>query len=340
VAEAARPAVARWPLTGVLPLLLGACVAAGQPEAGAARLPLTEESARCMLAPEDAAWLSSALARWQQAERDWLELPPALLPTIETADGVCTYRLPQGDFSRLQAEPHAGTLHLAGRDLPLGPVSFADGPDRFVMTLPSLWRAAGVDSEAGLERLMTGVLLHEIMHTRQASIAAQAIGAMEQASGLGDELTDDSVQAAFAGDPAYVAAYQAERDLLFAAAAEPDDDSARDMARRALAMMRDRRARWFTGDKAWMSEADDVFLTMEGAGQWLVWRDMSAADGAGLAPAAALAATRRGGRWWTQDEGLALMLALERLLPGWQRHAFREPDWRAANLLARATAGE
>jgi hypothetical protein len=291
------------------------------------------------MGPVDAAWLAAALSRWREAEREWLHLAPAPLPTIEAADATCTYRLPRGDFAQIEGAAHGGTPVLAGQQVPLGPISFADGPDRFVMSLPSLWRAAGVTSEAGLERLMTGVLLHEIMHTRQADIGAAAIGAMEGASGLGDELSDDSVQSAFADNPEYVAAYQAERDLLFAAAAAGTDADARDFARQALGLLRDRRARWFTGDKVWMIDADDVFLTMEGAGQWLVWRDMGARDGGNLPPAAALAATRRGGRQWTQDEGLALMLVLDRLLPDWQRRAFREPDWRAASLLA-AAVGE
>lgn len=318
-------------------LALASLVLAGCATTGSE--PVVAATSECTMDPADAAWLAGALGRWQEAEGTWLHLAPAPLPTIETADAACTYVLPRGNFALIQGQAHGGMPVLAGQAVPPGPVSFANGPDRFVMTLPSLWRAAGVTSEAGLERLMTGVLLHEIMHTRQAGIAASAIGAMERASGLGDGLSDDSVQHAFADNADYVAAWQAERDLLFAAAAAPDDRQARDLAGQALAMLRDRRARWFTGDKAWMSDADDVFLTMEGAGQWLAWREMAASDGGNLPPAAALAATRRGGRQWTQDEGLALMLVLDRLLPDWQQRAFREPDWRAANLLELAVRG-
>jgi hypothetical protein len=45
---------------------------------------------------------------------------------------------------------------------------------------------------------------------------------------------------------------------------------------------------------------------------------------------------RRGGRQWSQDQGLALLLVVDRLLPGWQQRAFRDPDWRAERLLAAA----
>lgn len=323
----------RGRLAGVTLVTLASLLLAG------CATPVREVAGACVMDPADAAWLAASLARWRTAEQGWLHLAPAPLPTIETADARCTYRLPQGEFAEMESAPHGGMPMLAGQQVPPGPISFADGPDRFVMTLPSLWRAAGVTSEAGLERLMTGVLLHEIMHTRQADIAATAINAMEGASGLGDELSDDSVQAAFADNAEYRAAYQAERDLLFAAASASGEGEARNLARQALNLMRTRRARWFTGDRAWMNDADDVFLTMEGAGQWLVWRDMGAADGGNLPPAAALAATRRGGRQWTQDQGLGLMLVLDRLLPDWQARAFREPDWRAASLLA-AAVGE
>ena len=59
-------------------------------------------------------------------------------------------------------------------------------------------------------------------------------------------------------------------------------------------------------------------------------------EGGGLTPADALRGVRRNGRWWSQDEGLALMLVVDRLLPGWQQRAFRDPDWRAERLLTAA----
>ena len=84
----------------------------------------------------------------------------------------------------------------------MGPVSFAFDRDRFVMTLPSVWRAAGVTSELGLEKLMDGVLLHEIMHTRQSELATALIDPIAAAHGLEDTLSDDLLQQLREGDPA------------------------------------------------------------------------------------------------------------------------------------------
>lgn len=229
-----------------------------------------------------------------------------------------------------------------GKELPLGPISFATGDvdGYFVMSLPSVWRAAGVKSGLGVEGLMDGVLLHEIMHTRQAELAGPLLDALARANGVSeDELTDDIVQNRFGKDPAYRAAYERERDLLFSAAAAADDREARRIAREALSALRERRARFFSGGKAFYSDFDDIFLTMEGMGQWLAYRHYLSPRGGSIDPATALREVRRDGSQWTQDEGLALILVVDRLLPGWQTRAFREPEWRAEAMLA-AVVGE
>ena len=278
----------------------------------------------CTMAAADRAWLEGALDIWRKAEPDALKLAPQPLPTVAAVDGHCTYLLPQGRFDGATSRRHGGTAIMPdGAEAPLGPISFASGEGGyFAMSVPSVWRAAGVDSEFGLERTMNGVLLHEMMHVRQSDLATRTLAGSVSAAGVSDdELTDDIVQ---------------ERDTLFAAAAAPDDAQARELAERALGLMRARRARWFTGDKAGFTTMDDVFLTMERMGQWLIYRYFLSEGGGGLSPADAERAVRRGGRWWSQDQGLGLLLVVDRLLPGWQQRAFRDPDWRAERLLAAA----
>ncbi len=296
----------------------------------------------CAMEAADREWLAEALDTWQRVEREYLRLEPRPLPTVFAVDGACTHRLPEGAVAAASGLPHEGQPRFPdGGEAPLGPISFASGEGGyFAMSLPSVWREAGVGSPLGLETLMTGVLLHEMMHIRQTDLATEALGGAAERAGVSDEeLTDDIVQHRFESDPDYVAAYTAERDALFAAAAAESDHEARRLAAQALRLMRERRARWFTGDKAAFTDLDDVFLTMEGMGQWLIYRYFVSAEGPAQPPEVALPAVRRGGRWWSQDEGLALMLVVDRLLPGWQARAFRDPDWRAAALLA-AAVGE
>lgn len=299
-------------------------------------------AAACAMAPADRGWIDHAIAIRAVAERRLLKLPATPPPTIIAIDARCTWsRTARG----WRGTPHGPTITLpAGVPQPLGPISFAapyPGSTRgfFAMGLPSVWRAAGVSSDLGLEKLMDGVLLHESMHARQFYFVNPTMKALEARWHLSPDIGDDSVQDAFKGDPAYVAAYEAERDTLFAAAAAPDDAAARRLAGEALALMRTRRARFFSGPAAKWLPLDDLFVQMEGIGQWLAYAWYTAPFGARLPRETALPAVRRGGRYWTQDEGLALMLVVDRLVPGWQRLAFAPRDPLLAEALLARAAG-
>lgn len=293
----------------------------------------------------DARWIAGALAHWPLVLRDLLHLPRAPLPTIITFDARCAFvTVSRSDGAVVwRGAPHAGTVTLPdGKRIPARVTSFAaplGDAAYFVISLPSVWRAEGVRSGLGLERLMDGVLLHELMHTRQFYFANPALADVTRRYALPDDsVTDDAVQARFQRNAAYTADYVAERDLLFAAAAAPDTSTARQLARQALAQLRARRHRWFFGDAARWAPLDEIFLTMEGLGQWTAYTWYVSEDGPRLAPTLALREVRRGGRYWTQDEGLALFLVVDRLLPGWQRLAFAPQAQTAEGLLARALA--
>lgn len=299
--------------------------------------------APCAMASADRSWIEASIAHWRVAERHLLKLAPQPLPTIVVADARCTYTArAMGGGWRWPGMPHGGTMRFAnGVTQPVGPISFA-APDPtqptggfFAMSLPSVWRTAGVTSGLGLERLMDGVMLHESMHARQFYFVNPTMAAFAKRYGSDIEASDDAVQARFKADPAYVAAYEAERDALFRAAAAPTDAEARALAGEALRLMRARRTRFTGADARWL-QLDDLFLQMEGVGQWLAYAWYVSPRGAGLAPATVLPEVRRGGRFWTQDEGLALFLVVDRLSPGWQRDAFAARPLLAEALLAKA----
>ncbi|QKG71023.1 hypothetical protein [Erythrobacter mangrovi] len=301
----------------------------------------SERSASCAIADGDRLWLVGALDNWRASARADLHIDPHPLPDVVTLDAHCTYLLKTGRTDRMTSREHGGQPVLPdGKPVPLGPVSFATGAKDgyFVMSLPTVWHAAGVKSGLGVEGLMDGVLLHEIMHTRQAELAGPQLDTLARANGIGeDDLTDNIVQERFGEDPTYRAAYERERDLLFAAAGAASDAQARSLAREALAALRARRARFFADENAFYEAFDDIFLTMEGMGQWLAYRHYVSPRGGAIDPTTALREVRRDGSQWTQDEGLALILVVDRLLPDWQARAFRDPDWRAEALLAAAT---
>ncbi|CAN5306045.1 hypothetical protein BH11PSE2_BH11PSE2_08470 [soil metagenome] len=317
----------------ILTLGLAAPPPASRPPAGAPA---------CAMAAADSAWIAQALAAWEVVRRDSLKLAPAPRPTIVVFDAACRYLAAPGERLVWQAAPHTGQVTLPdGKIIPAMVTSFAaqaDGgkPGFFVMALPSVWRTEKVTSELGLETMMEAVLIHEITHTRQFYFATPLIARLSKRYGFGDDLTDDSLQDHFKANSAYVKAYQGERDLLFAAATEPDLGKARVIAAQALTLIRDRRATWFVGPESRWAELDDLFMTMEGLGQWAGYSWLTARQGRNLDPAVALNAFRRGGRQWTQDEGLALFLVIDKLAPDWQARAFSPKPELGYALLERA----
>ena len=295
---------------------------------------------------EDATWLNNALAAWQHISRKRLLLQPAPLPLILTFDAQCAFtaRRVDGKLS-WAAVRHSGTIKLPdGKEIPADIASFAAPFDAnsgakgfFVMALPSIWAAKNIQSGLGVSGLTTGVLLHEIMHSWQFDYINPTIAELKARYRLDDSISDNSLQESFEKVPAYVADYEAERDLLFAAAAAQSKDEARAFAAQALRQMRARHLQWFEGSNAKWKSLDDLFLTLEGAGQWAFYAWASDRQGLHLDRATALREVRRGGRYWSQDEGLALFLTIDRLVPGWQKMVFSKKSITAESLLTLAS---
>jgi hypothetical protein len=291
----------------------------------------------CEMGAADRAWLAGALEAWPVTRAEVLALSPAPMPEVTVYDTRCAYVSRDGETANLVATPHqAAGIVIGGRTLPAGPYAAADADNRFTMSLPSVWRHAGVESNVGLERFVTGVFLHEVMHTTQSRLLAHArdrIG--PNADGLG-ALSDDTIQEVFAKDEGYIALYRFELELLYRAAHAPSDDEARRLAREALAAMDQRRARFFTGRRAYLARLDDTFLTMEGLGQMVMYRYLMAQPGARENPALVLGEVRNNGAYWSQDAGFGLMRVVERLVPDWQARVFDPDRWQARKLLAAA----
>jgi hypothetical protein len=285
-------------------------------------------------------WMAAAPAAWRLVERDGFDLAPS----AETVgyvlyDAACSYVSVDGRTWRYST--HGGRPVWQDGVLPLGPASFAapkpDGQAAMIMSLPSLWRAGGVTADIGLEKLMYAVFCHEMAHTRQFAAWNPRIEALAEAGGFGDDLDDDVVQGRFESDAAYTAAFRAEVAMLYAAL-DGDAAQAKAQAREALAMIEARRARWLTGADAKYAGLEDVFLTLEGVGQLAGYLWLAHPQGGALGEAAALPAMRRGGRQWSQEEGLAVMLVVRRLLPDWRERLFNAQPQMALEMLRAAAS--
>lgn len=301
-------------------------------------------SQNCVLSASDRAWIDRSYRAWEFVRIERLHVAEAERPIIVFFDARCRYEARPGGPMVWTGETHSGTIRVPnGTTVPAGVTSFAGGDEArglvyFVMALPSVWSAANIRSPLGEDVLPQMVFLHEYMHTRQALFMGRLFEDWAARFNLPEGTSDDSIQERFANTPAYVADFERERDLLYAAANAPDLAQARAHARAALAAMRARQARWFTGRDAQWKPLDDAFLTMEGTGQWSIYAWLSDPRGMGLSPEAAQAQVRRGGgtRWWSQAEGFALLLTVDRLLPDWQSRVFSDTPLFGADLLAAA----
>jgi len=303
--------------------------------------------AACALPAADSAWTASALDGWKRASSRGLQAPAIRFPTLVLFDSLCSYTLlpsaqtehdatfiGSGQRFALRSAPHSGTVRLPnGESQPASLVSFAsrapNGDMFFVMSLPSIWRASGRS-----DTLATAVFMHEFTHTQSPALGARIDALIRR--GLPEQVDDDVIQKRFDSLPEFRREYERERDLLFAAALAPTRDSAVRVARRALSAIDARRATFLRGANALYADAEDVFLTMEGTGQWAAYLWLTDPQGGAMTAESALPYIRRGGRRWSQDEGLALLLVLSRLAPDAPRETFAADAKTVLPLLRRA----
>lgn len=330
-----------WPFRSLrLCLVAGAALSAAAPACAAAR---------CEFTGDTLAWSDGALAGWNRINRETLRIARPVPPVMVLFDESCSYTLRPGEgvaaatvrldgqAFQVSAAPHAGTIGLPdGTEIPARLTSFAaplkDGRLSFVMALPSIWRASAKASDTTV--LASAVFMHEFTHTQAASLGRRVDALTRR--GLSADADDDVVQTRFAGRPGFTSAYERERDLLFAAHSARDMGEARRLAAEALRAMNGRRARFYTGPDALYAEAEDLFLTMEGTGQYAAYAWLVDPHGAALPASEALAFIRRGGRRWSQDEGLALFLVLQRLGVDWAAEVFGPHEGTVIPILSKA----
>ncbi len=292
------------------------------------------------MAEEDQRWLRQGTAAWGFALHNYLKRPAELLPPIIVFDSGCTYTLGAGSDAGLRwsVTAHRGEIVLPnGARIPPAPTAFNavtdTGHNFVVMSLPSVWRPVAPKSEIPLEQFLEGVMLHELSHSYQATVTPQvSFPALLKRLAPLQNVSDDSVQEAFEANPAYVRDYQAETDLLFRAASVPRREEARAHACDALGLLRARRAKYFAGSNAHWALVDELSLTTEGLGQWVSYSWLSS----GRRIRRDLVLQKLRGPYWSQEEGLALFLTIDRLVPRWQALMFSSSPSTAEGLLQRA----
>lgn len=241
------------------------------------------------------------------------------------------------------AARHPGQVSLPnGETIPANVISFATTNDKgnfFVMSTPSVWRAGDVNEQFGLETLMVAVLIHEGTHVAQFPTYGARMSALSERFGLPESFNDDSIQERFRNNAEFSASVTREIDLLLAAATARDRPSALRMAREARALMRARQDKFYPEKDAYLREAEDIWLSLEGSAQWAGYQWVIRPDGGAVPASVAFLAFGKRGKWWSQEEGFALFMALDRLAGDkWKRHAFGDGAKTALQMLDEALA--
>ena len=300
----------------------------------------------CRLSKADEQWVDSSMRAWNYASTRLSGIGHVSRIEAVIFDRSCmltSKTAMNGGANDWAARVHGGKVELPdGSMIPVGVISFAGSDPKkgnfFVMSTPSVWHTAGKDGKrTTLEKLMTAVMLHEGTHVAQMPTFGAEIGGLSDRYHLPQSFSDDSIQDQFKGNAAFARSIDAESKLLFGASKARTRAEAARLVRQALAMMKARQARWYKGKDAYLAEAEALWLTLEGSGQWLAYTWEVDPNGGGVASTKVLPGFVND-RWWSQREGFADFMALQRLTgTAWKRQAFHEGRLTVDQMLAAAS---
>jgi hypothetical protein len=295
----------------------------------------------CVLSAENTRFISTSLAGWERASREFLRLQKVSVPWIVLFDEGCVWHLgsatpatsgtpvPDPSFTingepmqlRVASRKEAPNLP-DGRSVPDGPTAmtalYKDDQEPFItVSLRGLWRSApeyGKDPK--FEANLLGVLSHELTHAQQIVPAARRIRDLGRRYVLPNEIHDDVIEQRFEGLAAYRRVYKAEVKLLYRALGERNAHRSRRILNKALVLARARRNRYYRGSDAVYAELEDLFLNMEGVAVWTAYKVTQQQGALGRDEDPRKFGWAR--RPWSQEEGLVLLLLIDRLVPNWQ----------------------
>lgn len=239
---------------------------------------------------------------------------------------------------------HNNSITLPDKQtVPTGLMSFAgeipnESKAFFVMPLLSFWEKNNVKSdELGLQNLVTGVFIHEFSHSQQMESFGKKVSRYEKANSFETELSDNIVQEIFGKNDSYVELFKKETDILFSAVKAQNKSAKYLLTNNGLDSLEMRRRRYFTGKYKMFGELDDLFLTMEGIGQFAMYAWLIHPKGGNFSSEKAVGGVRRGGKQWSQDEGFILFLLLDSYAKPekWAKDFFGTKTVNVADLLRR-----
>ncbi len=210
---------------------------------------------------------------------------------------------------------HNGKITLpTGEEVPLGLMVFASPLEEseqqsfFIMPLLDFWKEAGVKSEMPYDLFLTGIFLHEFSHSQQMNGIGSKITTLSENTVFKETLNDEMVEQLFSKDSSYVNMYKLEHQKVFMAIKEPSLNARLKITEEILHMMAQREQQFFISEHEALIDINNLFLTMEGVGQFTMYQWLIHPKGGNLSEEIAFKGTRT--KSWVQDEGFGLALLL------------------------------
>ena len=295
--------------------------------------------------PDTAAlrWMQSVLDGWDVTARRNLRLTTPPIPWIVFYDETGAWhlnaesgRVPAATMTKstlrfgtrrypLSFAAHSGKFWVPdGDSLPAvpraGTLLYSKNTKAFsAVPLPALFRQMGAPEDAGdLDRLFVTLAIHELTHTRQLVDIDRRIAQLRPKYHLLPEVDDDVIENRFSMDTAYTPLAGQERAAFNEAVFAKTSAEAKAAARRALKLVDQRRSQFMTGPFAGYAELEDYFLVLEGTGMWAQFEATKRGAPKGEPWQQTLAMLMNRTASWSQGEGLALFVLLDRFQPNWQ----------------------
>lgn len=223
-----------------------------------------------------------------------------------------------GKTLRWKKALHNNSITLPDKQtVPIGLMSFAgeipnESKAFFVMPLLSFWEKNKVKSdELGLQNLITGVFIHEFAHSQQLENFGKRISKYEKTNSFETEMSDNIVQDVFGQNAPYTELFEKESDTFFTAFKAQEKSAKNSLTLNGLNLLKTRQQQFFKGNYQIFSELDNLFLTMEGIGQFAMYAWLTHPKGGNIPSEKAIIGVRRGGKVWSQEEGFILFLLLD-----------------------------
>jgi hypothetical protein len=302
--------------------------------------------------PQTVEWLQGILNDWEQTCRQDLRISPEPLPWMILFDATRAWHLnadlkllpkPQratpypvrfaGKSYRIYEVTHSGKLWVPDRPpIDLVPIAVAMPYSKgkkayFVIGTPEFMVARKFTGESAesskFRNLLSGLAMHELAHTRQLPQLMPFFDALEKKPHMPESIDDNLVENTFSRNPEFKALFdKAAGHLQKAVLATDDDTLAKEETRQALELIKGWQRKFFTGTREGWAEMEDAFLTLEGTGQWVLYRNALRKAPPGQPWQQTLVDAASATDSWSQSLGLGLFLLIDRFVPGWSARYF------------------